>query len=223
MIYSEVKEVLDRNKILSYFERSKDKGNKDFVISYSFFSFVLKTIEDNSFEYPANNAVKIGIAFENLLVGKKVKEYFEITEEEQANVLEMVSHVENQNFDFLQVDKVESFNVPIFFQYLGLPLRNTPDIVTADRLIDLKTTTCTTEYCCKASIDNWNYDLQSFICSLHTSKPQYLLFVSKKQNIKGRLCYLHKITKEELARGEDKFRKALNYLIKLKIINKKNV
>ena len=221
MNYAQVKEVLDRNKILSYFKRSRDKGNTEFVISYSFFSFVIKTIEDNQYEYPANNALKIGIAFENLLVGKKVKEFFEITEDEQENVLQMVSHVENQNFDFLQVDKVESFNVPIFFQYLGLPLRNTPDIVTSDRLIDFKTTSCTTEQACIKSIDAWNYDLQGFLCSLHTSKPQYLLFVSKKQNRKGRLCYLHKITKEELQRGEDKFRKALQYLIKLKIIKKK--
>ena len=100
--------------------------------------------------------------------------------------------------------KNAQYEVPIIGEFYGVKFKGKADIITDDKIIDIKTSSSIAKF--RSSAYNYNYDSQAFIYSSMFDKP-FEFFVIDKDSLQMKRFTC---SEEFLERGRDKVERAVN-------------
>lgn len=111
---------------------------------------------------------------------------------------------ENESLSSEIYSDSSQFEVPMIGDFFGVPFKGKADIITEDKIIDIKTSTGIGSFRTKANM--YNYDSQAFIYSSMFNKP-FEFFVIDKDTLQMKRFTC---SDEFLERGRDKVERAVN-------------
>jgi len=132
-------------------------------------------------------------------------EYGEVFLTKERSAAERLADAVLRNEAALKLLTKSEFEVPAIEEIDGLPFRGKADIIQGDTIIDLKSTADLNSF--RYSCDKYSYDLQAWLYLKLFNKDKFIFLVIDKASTD---IGIFDVSKEFLARGENKFRQAVD-------------
>ena len=132
-------------------------------------------------------------------------EYGEVFLTKERSAAERLADAVLRNEAALKLLTKSELEVPAIDMIEGLPFRGKADIIQGDTIIDLKSTADLNSF--RYSCDKYSYDLQAWLYLKLFNKDKFIFLVIDKASTD---IGIFDVSKEFLARGENKFRQAVD-------------